>query len=91
MLRRMSEKLIYLLRRTLRKTWWRCALFSAFAVLGVVGTSMNVMELGELFAGEAERPAAVVVSSITFVLLIVYIIVGVRSFIQARRWKDSRA
>lgn len=62
-----------------------------FAVLGVVGTSMNVMELGELFAGEAERPAAVVVSSITFVLLIVYIIVGVRSFIQARRWKDSRA
>lgn len=36
MLRRMSEKLIYLLRRTLRKTWWRCALFSLFAVLAVV-------------------------------------------------------
>ena len=35
MLRRMSEKLIYLLQRTMRKTWWRCALFSLFAVLAV--------------------------------------------------------
>lgn len=36
MLRHMSEKLIYLLQRTMRKTWWRCALFSLFAVLAVV-------------------------------------------------------
>ncbi len=36
MLLRMSEKLIYFLQRTMRKTWWRCALFSAFAVLAVV-------------------------------------------------------
>ena len=36
MLQRMSEKLIYFLQRTMRKTWWRCALFSAFAVLAVV-------------------------------------------------------
>lgn len=36
MLPRMSEKLIYLFQRTMRKTWWRCALFSAFAVLAVV-------------------------------------------------------
>ncbi|MGQ7787956.1 hypothetical protein [Nesterenkonia sp. PF2B19] len=61
------------------------------ALLGVIGTSMNVMQLGELFAGEAERPAAVIVSTITFVLLIVYIIAGVRSFIRARRWKDAEA
>ena len=32
----MSEKLIYLVQRTLRKTWWRCALFSLFAALAVV-------------------------------------------------------
>ncbi|APW36438.1 hypothetical protein RD110_03850 [Rhodoferax koreense] len=32
----MSEKIIYLLQRILRKTWWRCALFSLFAVLAVV-------------------------------------------------------
>jgi uncharacterized membrane protein len=36
MLRRMSEKLLYLIQRTMRKTWWRCALFSLFAVLAVV-------------------------------------------------------
>jgi uncharacterized membrane protein len=36
MLPRMSEKLVYLLQRTLRKTWLRCALFSAFGVLAVV-------------------------------------------------------
>ncbi|MDP9900082.1 DUF2254 domain-containing protein [Variovorax ginsengisoli] len=32
----MSEKLIYLLQRMLRKTWWRCALLSLVAVLAVV-------------------------------------------------------
>jgi uncharacterized membrane protein len=32
----MSEKLIFLLQRTLRKTWWRCTLFALFAVLAVL-------------------------------------------------------
>lgn len=57
------------------------------ALLGVAGTFMNVLQLGELFAGNAERPLAVIASSITFVLLIVYIVLGVRSFIAARRWR----
>lgn len=61
------------------------------ALLGVFGTAMNVMQLGSLFAGTAERPAAVVVSTITFVLLLIYIILGIRSFIAARRWKSSQA
>ncbi|GAA1185223.1 hypothetical protein [Nesterenkonia xinjiangensis] len=61
------------------------------ALLGAIGTSMNVMQLGALFAGDAERPAAVIVSTVTFVLLIVYIVVGVRSFIRARRWKNTEA
>ncbi|GAB3186887.1 hypothetical protein [Nesterenkonia suensis] len=61
------------------------------ALLGVIGTSMNVMQLGALVAGEAERPAAVIVSTVTFVLLVVYIVIGVRSFIRARRWKDAEA
>lgn len=55
------------------------------ALLGVIGTFMNVLQLGALFAGTAERPAAVIVSTITFVLLIIYIILGIRSFIAARR------
>ncbi|GAB3053475.1 hypothetical protein [Sediminivirga luteola] len=61
------------------------------AAVGIAGTAMNVMQLGDLFAGTAERPAAVIVSTITFVLLIAYVIAGVRSFINARRWKDQQA
>ncbi|WP_366516457.1 hypothetical protein [uncultured Agrococcus sp.] len=59
------------------------------ALLGVAGTFMNVLQLGELFAGTAERPLAVITSSITFVLLLIYIVLGVRSFIVARRWRNG--
>lgn len=59
------------------------------ALLGIIGTFMNVLQIGSLFAGTAERPAAVIVSTVTFVLLIVYIVLGVRSFIAARRWKQE--
>lgn len=52
---------------------------------------MNVLKLGELIAGEAERPMAVVASTVTFVLLIVYIILGVRAFITARREDEANA
>src|ERR1700754_1032541 len=55
------------------------------ALLGAVGSLMNVVKLGDVFAGTAERPSAVVVSTIMFVLLVVYVIMGVRSFIAARR------
>lgn len=56
----------------------------ALAVLGAGGSLMNVAKLGDLFAGTAERPAAIIVSTIMFVLLLVYIAVGVRSFVRAR-------
>ncbi|MDN5746472.1 MAG: hypothetical protein L0H31_15325 [Nocardioidaceae bacterium] len=59
------------------------------AILGILGTGMNVLQIGALVAGEAERPAAVITSIITFVLLIVYVILGIRSFITARRWTDT--
>lgn len=59
------------------------------ALLGVAGTLMNVLQLGAVFAGTAERPVAVIVSTITFVLLIGYIVAGVRSFIAARRSKQA--
>lgn len=61
------------------------------AVLGILGTTMNVMQLAALIAGEAERPAAVITSTITFVLLIVYVVLGIRSFMAARRWKATEA
>ena len=61
------------------------------ALIGLAGTFMNVLKLGELFAGTAERPLAVIASAITFALLIVYIVLGVRSFVAARRWRGSEA
>jgi hypothetical protein len=55
------------------------------AVLGAAGSLMNVVKLGDLFAGTAQRPSAIVVSTIMFVLLVSYIVIAVRSFIVARR------
>lgn len=55
------------------------------ALVGAAGTWMNVAKLGQLLSGDAERPLAVIVSTITFVLLVGYLIAGVRSFIAARR------
>jgi len=54
------------------------------SVLGILGTSMNVMQLGELIACDAERPAAVVVSTLTFILLIIYVIAGIRALATVR-------
>ncbi|GAA1678275.1 hypothetical protein GCM10010977_29890 [Citricoccus zhacaiensis] len=63
----------------------------AVAVLGVLGTSMNVLQLGALIAGDAERPTAVLISTITFALLILYVALGIHSFVTARRWKAAEA
>ncbi|CAN5893984.1 hypothetical protein BH23ACT5_BH23ACT5_17580 [soil metagenome] len=46
---------------------------------------MNVTDIGDVVAGTAERPAAVIVSTIMLVLLLAYLVAGVRSFIAARR------
>src|SRR5699024_12697642 len=62
------------------------------ALLGVIGTLSRVLQLGDLFAGTAQVPLAVISSTLTFVLLIAYIVAGVRSFIAARRTpKDAEA
>jgi hypothetical protein len=50
---------------------------------------MNVARIGEVFAGTAERLAAVVVSTLMFVVLVVYVVAGVRSFVAARRARAS--
>ena len=63
----------------------------AVAVLGILGTSMNVLQLGALIAGTAERPTAVFTSTITFALLLLYVVLGVHSFVSARRWKAADA
>ncbi len=54
------------------------------AVLGAAGTAMNVADLPALVAGDdVERPAAVVTSTITAVMCLVYAIAGIRWLVVA--------
>ncbi len=55
------------------------------ALLGILGSAMNTFRIGEVFAGTAERPAAIVTSAIMFVSLLVLLLAGIRSFVVARR------
>src|SRR5699024_9101280 len=54
------------------------------AFMGILGTALNVMQLGELIAGNAERPAALLTRELTFLFLIIYDIIGVRVLITVR-------
>jgi hypothetical protein len=56
----------------------------AIALLGALGSSMNAIRIGEAIAGTAQRPAAVWVSAIMFVLLVGYLVVGGRSLLGSR-------
>jgi hypothetical protein len=56
----------------------------AIALLGALGSSMNAIRIGEAIAGTAQRPAAVWVSAIMFVLLVVYLVVGGRELLRSR-------
>lgn len=52
----------------------------AVAVISVFGSLTNVAELPALVAGAAARPAAIVESTVMFVLLVGYLAQGVRWF-----------
>ncbi len=54
------------------------------ALLAALGALRNVFGVGDLIAGTAERPAAIITSIIMFVLLVGYLVAGVRSFVKAR-------
>lgn len=54
------------------------------ALLGALGSLMPLADLGDLFAGEAERPAAVIVSGIMLIVLVVYFIAGLRHILATR-------
>jgi hypothetical protein len=70
-----------------KPAWHRHGIHAALvvALLGALGTVMNVVRIGEVFAGTAERPAAVIESTVMFVLLVGYLVMGMRSFVAARR------
>lgn len=59
------------------------------ALVGALGTVMNLVHLPALLVGgDVERPAAVVAALITFLLCGGYVVMGIRSFRAARRERD---
>lgn len=59
------------------------------AVLGALGSLRNVMGLPEAISGDAERPLAVYSSTVMLVLLVIFVIAGIRSFVVARRARNA--
>jgi hypothetical protein len=54
------------------------------ALLGFLGSARGLLKIGDVFAGTAARPAAIVAQSIMAVLTLGYIVMAVRSFVRAR-------
>ena len=59
------------------------------ALLAFLGTARSLTHLPELFNGTAEKPASIITQSLNAGLSILYIVLAVRSFIQARRARLS--
>jgi O-antigen/teichoic acid export membrane protein len=55
------------------------------ALLGFLGSARGLLGIGKVFDGTAVRPAAIVAQTIMALLTLGYIVVAVRSFIQARK------
>jgi hypothetical protein len=67
-----------------RKTAMHIAM--GIALVGVLGTSRGLLQLpAALSGGDVERPAAVIAQGLMAILLIVYLALGIRSFVNARR------
>lgn len=66
-----------------RKTAMHAAV--AIALLGFIGSIRGLIQIGDVFAGTAPRPAAVISQSIMAVLTFGYVVLGVRSFVNARK------
>jgi len=72
--------------------WHRHAMHSAvlLALLGFLGSVMGVPNLFILIqGGEVARPMAAIIQSIMAVLSAVFIILGIKSFVDARKAKTS--
>jgi hypothetical protein len=66
--------------------WRKHAMHAAvlIAVLGFGGTVPGLMKIGSVLDGTAERPAAVIAQTIMAVLMLIYVLLAIRSFIAAR-------
>jgi hypothetical protein len=59
------------------------------ALLGFLGSVPGLLKLETLLAGTAERPMATAMQSVMAILLAVFIVLCVRSFIAARKAREA--
>ena len=62
---------------------------AAVALLGFVPSVPGLLGIPALLAGEAERPAAVILRSVMALLLLGFLVAAVRSFVAARRARTA--
>jgi hypothetical protein len=70
-----------------RKHAMHAAVLVAFVAL--LGTARSLRFLPDLLNGTAEKPAAVITQAVNAFLSLSFILLAVRSFIQARRARSS--
>jgi hypothetical protein len=61
------------------------------ALLGFLGSIRGLFQISAVFAGTAARPAAVIAQALMAVLTLAYIVLAVRSFVQARKNRQAKA
>jgi len=74
-------------KENLRKHVMHAALL--IGLLALLGTAGSLLKLPAAFDGTAQRPGAVYAQAATAVLSVVYLALGVRSFIAARRSRSA--
>ena len=62
---------------------------AAVALLGFLPSVPGLLGIPDLLAGEAARPAAVVLRSLMAILCLGFLVVAVRSFVTARRARTT--
>jgi hypothetical protein len=62
---------------------------AAVALLGFLPSVPGLLGIPDLLAGEAARPAAVVLRSVMAILCLGFLVVAVRSFVAARRARTA--
>ncbi len=70
-------------KENLRKHLMHAAV--AIALLGLLGTMSSFLKIPALLNGTAERPAAVIAQLITALICLIFVILGIKSFADARR------
>ncbi len=60
------------------------------ALLGFLGSIRGLIQIGDVFDGTAARPAAVISQTVMALLTGGYVILGIRSFVNARRNRTAQ-